>query len=53
MLVLLGVVFVWMAIAVVFLAACLIAGRADRGMVAAAAPPSDDPVIRLVGTQLG
>ena len=52
--VLASVGFVWIAIAAVFLAACVIAGRADRGTVTAAASPADDrPVLRLVGARAG
>jgi hypothetical protein len=52
--VLASVGLVWLGIVAVFLAACVIAGRADRGTVAAAAPSADDqPVLRLVGARVG
>lgn len=52
--VLASVGFVWIAVAAVFVATCVIAGRADRCTVAAAAAPADDrPVLRLAGARAG
>ena len=52
--VLASVGLVWIAVAAVFIAACVIAGRADRGAVATAPTAVDDrPVLRLVGARAG